>query len=100
MAVGNMDMDREELVEYKVKPEIGSDGQVKNYFWKSADKEIEIKVEEVLIFKAHELPPGTRITIEVPICPKCGEYYACKQLHDCPGCGFNWKDWVDREYLY
>lgn len=54
---------------------------------------------------AASLPPGSRVTIEVPDCPECGdpadirvdvlskhtEWPACS-------CGFNWAEWTREQY--
>jgi hypothetical protein len=56
---------------------------------------------------ATSMPPGSRVTIEVPCCPSCGdpadmnvgtgetpshrEWPACR-------CGFSWKNWVEENF--
>jgi hypothetical protein len=56
---------------------------------------------------AASMPPGSRVTIEVPCCPDCGdpadmnvgtgetpnhrEWPSCR-------CGFSWKNWVEDNF--
>lgn len=47
---------------------------------------------------AGRMPPGSRVTIEVPCCPKCGDPADMNETTgfdwpDCD-CGFSWKDWA------
>ena len=60
---------------------------------------------EVIDYPALAYPPGTKITISIPCCPKCGnpadsnsimpgERY---EISDCD-CGFNWNNWTDEQY--
>lgn len=50
---------------------------------------------------AQQHPPGTRVTIEVPCCPECGDPADIngsdgtmhKEWPDCD-CGFSWSKWV------
>lgn len=52
---------------------------------------------------ARSVPPGTRVVIEIPCCPQCGdradmcmgtgENADFKEWPDC-NCGFSWKNWV------
>ena len=37
-------------------------------------------------------PPGTKVTVLVPVCPECG-----MDSGDC-GCGYDWKAWVEQQY--
>ena len=52
--------------------------------------------------RSNTFPPGTRIRVEFPECPECGEPappicdwgnggYKCN-------CGFDWKEWTEVEY--
>lgn len=54
-----------------------------------------------LEMRATQYPPGTRVTIEVPCCPKCGDPADCNEPKeygrtwpDCE-CGFSWTNWVN-----
>jgi hypothetical protein len=57
---------------------------------------------------ARTFPPGTKITIEEPLCPHCGELRepahpgigAAKVVYKgpCQGCGFDWDKWVLETY--
>lgn len=50
--------------------------------------------------RADTFPPGTRVTISVPVCPECGESselaFHCK--NDRCDCGFDWKSWITDKY--
>lgn len=55
---------------------------------------------------AKHFPPGTKITIEVPCCPRCDEPLDCgpnpeTKAIEYPAtcdCGFDWKAWVADRY--
>lgn len=67
------------------------------------------KQEEGKVLKleipAESLPPGSRVTIEIPCCPECGDpadintdwnetytvWPSCK-------CGFSWENWVNENF--
>lgn len=58
-----------------------------------------LDTDETLDFETCKYPPGTRITVEVPVCPTedCDEL----RTHDedeCVGCGFDWKEWDEDRY--
>lgn len=81
--------------------------QVEPRWWTYADGDKEGGYEhEPLALDAKLFPPGTVITVEEPVCPKCEEprepnYKDGKYL---PGfaakcdCGFDWDNWVGEEY--
>ena len=54
---------------------------------------------------ASSMPPGSRVTIEVPVCPKCGDpadiKVDCLEKHkewpDCD-CGFSWNEWAKNNF--
>jgi|GEM_PF-3542796 len=59
---------------------------------------------EIINYPAVAYPPGTKITISVPCCPKCSEPSGINsdasgkyEISDCT-CGFSWKDWTDKQY--
>lgn len=61
---------------------------------------------EVLELKidARRVPPGTRVTIEIPCCPECGEVAdmrepkgRARKWPNCQ-CGFSWSKWAQEEY--
>lgn len=51
------------------------------------------------------MPPGSRVTIEVPCCPKCGDpadtFTDCvktyKKWPNCK-CGFSWRKWTEENF--
>ena len=58
-----------------------------------------------LEMKATQYPPGTRVTIEVPCCPKCGDPADMnggdgKDYRKWPNCdcGFSWRKWVEANF--
>jgi len=66
------------------------------------EKEGEEPVEDITLLPAH-FPPGTRITISVPVCPDCST--PADFSHDfktgvtgkCE-CGFDWEAWTLSEF--
>ena len=55
------------------------------------DEEIQA-IEGNIEFDAKAFPPGTRVFIEVPLCPTCNmEPELCE-------CDFDWKAWVNYEF--
>lgn len=54
---------------------------------------------------AKTMPPGSRVTIEVPCCPNCGEpadmfHDSLEKVKEWPACrcGFSWKNWVEDNF--
>ena len=55
---------------------------------------------------ANKYPPGTRVTIELPSCPNCGDgadtwtEIGMKEYREWPNCkcGFSWKKWVEANF--
>lgn len=41
-------------------------------------------------------PPGTKVTISVPCCPKCGQRVEICKIDEY--CGFDWDEWTRTEY--
>ena len=41
---------------------------------------------------AKHFPPGTRVIVETPVCPKC------EIIQELCECGFDWKEWADCEF--
>lgn len=65
----------------------------------SYPKEGDDEIEGNVILAAEDFPPGTRIIIQEPICPKCGEIYEnCMVRGGDNPCDFDWKQWVDETY--
>jgi hypothetical protein len=67
---------------------------------KEEDGEV-LKIE----LDARTMPPGSRVTIEVPCCPKCGEPADFsgkdgKRYRKWPKCrcGFSWAKWVEEHF--
>jgi hypothetical protein len=57
--------------------------------------------EENLDIDSNLFPPGTRVTIAVPVCPECAtpnqQVNMSKGMEPCE-CGFDWKTWTENEY--
>lgn len=52
-----------------------------------------------LVFRPEDFPPGTKIVVSEPLCPKCGECYEnCMARRDDDDCDFDWKAWAESEY--
>jgi len=65
----------------------------------SFPKEGDEEVEGDVTFAAKDFPPGTRIIIQEPLCPKCRETYEnCMVRNGSDSCDFDWKQWVDEMY--
>jgi len=52
--------------------------------------------EKLLELSPKNFPPGTKITISLPCCPKCGEDVEECRIDD--DCDFDWDLWRDNEY--
>jgi hypothetical protein len=52
-----------------------------------------------LTFDPKNFPPGTKITVEEPLCPKCGEIYEnCMARGSGDACDFDWRSWAEELY--
>ena len=52
---------------------------------------------------AKHFPPGTVVSVKVPLCPDCGEGFDCSYNHESGeisacNCGFDWPLWTDHRY--
>jgi hypothetical protein len=55
---------------------------------------------------ARTFPPGTRVVVQEPVCPQCGETRSIKYpppkrgplFDDKCDCGFDWKAWTLEQY--
>ncbi len=56
------------------------------------DGDMSADYDNIIEIKAKRLPPGAKITIEVPCCPHC------QVESDLCECGFDWEEWRDIEY--
>lgn len=61
-----------------------------NSFWEG-DKQDDDH-EDPIVLDAKTLPPGTKVTIEFPLCPKC------YMSQECCNCGFDWHNWAEEEF--
>lgn len=85
---------------YEMKPDlyegdpVGS--EIKPRFECFCEGDMQSDFEETVSFSAKDFPPGTKITVELPCCPECGQdVETCKELGDCD---FDWDNWVAGEY--
>ena len=52
-----------------------------------------------IIFDPVDYPPGTRIIIQEPLCPECGEIYDnCMVRGGNHPCNFDWELWAEEQY--
>lgn len=71
----------------------------------SGDKDSE-NTREALKLAPRTFPPGTRVVIHEPVCPRCGDTRSVKYptpkrgplFDDNCECGFDWKNWTLGEY--
>jgi len=62
--------------------------------WKcffEGDKDESEDRDDIVLSPVH-FPAGTRVTIEVPVCPECDEEA------ECCSCGFDWDAWIIDTY--
>lgn len=78
--------------------------QLKPRWIAGVEKEGDCSLGDVISFNAMHFPPGTRVVIEVPDCPKCGKSSEMniptefdREWPDCD-CGFSWTEWAKDEY--
>jgi len=64
----------------------------------SAEKEGDGELTGDIVLDPSLFPPGTRVIIEIPVCPKCGEDYELCNSEIDRDCDFDWKQWVESEY--
>lgn len=76
----------------------GSSGDEVKKQWLLRDRSGTEFKQEVKLNAAY-FPPGTRITISVPMCPNCQEPAEenCPDIFDCE-CGFSWGKWTLHKY--
>lgn len=70
--------------------------------WAEGDKDGPGPMDAELVLYAGIWPPGTKVTVEVPCCPKCGLPASINALelimNEFCECGFNWKEWATNKY--
>jgi hypothetical protein len=48
-----------------------------------------------IVLSPQAFPPGTKITISLPVCPECHtDSECCQSSH----CSFDWKEWTENMY--
>lgn len=66
----------------------------------SVEKEGEVEIGDIITLNSHTFPTGTRVLIQVPVCPQC-ETYTADQMDEnkkCFECGFDWGKWAIDNY--
>lgn len=69
--------------------------------WAAGDKDPEGPIGVALQFDATHFPPGTKVIVQVPCCPDCGEdarYDPVSDTFPNCDCGFSWFEWADARY--
>lgn len=64
----------------------------------SVEKEGMVEIGPIVELDAEHFPPGTKIRIMEPVCPECGDTPWKDHAQWVCSCGFNWKEWTEREY--
>lgn len=57
--------------------------------------------EAPLRFDPKDYPPGTKIVLTEPLCPKCGECYQncmVRGYGNQDECNFDWNQWAEEQY--
>jgi len=57
--------------------------------------------KEPIILDVALLPPGTKVIVKEPACPKCGEVYGNCMVRGYGNeneCDFDWKNWAEEQY--
>lgn len=52
--------------------------------------------EDDITFKSSDYPAGTKITVEIPQCPKCQQ--DAEMCKDDKNCSFDWNEWTENKY--
>ena len=97
-----------ELVEtewFEMKPDVygGKDFDEHIPMWNGyadGDKQDDT-TRQPLVFDPKDYPPGTKIVVKEPVCPKCGEVFENCMVRGCGGgndCDFDWKEWAEDRY--
>jgi hypothetical protein len=78
--------------------------QIKPQWWCYAEGDMQDDTgPDPIRLKAKHFPPGTKVVVSVPICPKCGESadmaldFTTGKMGKCD-CGFNWEEWARDQY--
>lgn len=63
------------------------------YWWMYADGDMDSDTSRgPIALDPKAFPPGTKVTVEIPVCPECD----CHP-ENCQ-CGFDWKQWAEEQY--
>ena len=72
--------------------------------WEGEGDKGDVDTFHVMMLKALRYPPGTRVTVEVPVCPHCNVFdadialnYDTGEMGKCE-CGFDWQAWTRERY--
>jgi hypothetical protein len=62
-----------------------------------SEKEGATEIDGFIKLNPSAFPPGTRVLIQVPMCPNCGLNAEYAENLKCE-CGFDWNAWVEDKY--
>ena len=85
----------------EMKPDLYAGESCDNYrpTWVvSIPKQGEERLSGNLELDPHHYPAGTRILIEVPVCPDCDLDAEYKDINGKCECGFDWTAWANNQY--
>ena len=68
--------------------------------WGEGDKDGPGPVGDVITLQADHFPIGSKLTVEVPLCPECQWPAPVPSIdgYKCYGCEFDWQAWALEEY--
>jgi hypothetical protein len=92
------DMNYKEVMRGEMKPDV-YDGpecdSIKPYWYMYADGDMDGDYVEKILMQAKAFPPGTRIIVQEPCCPKCD---MVRELCIADDCDFDWDAWTMDTY--
>ena len=95
-----------QVMEAECRPDIYERGHPKHWFGSAeGDKDGPTEVgdsDNVIHLAASTFPPGTRIIVEMPACPKCGTSIDLIEIDKVSGLceceEYNWREWIEDRY--
>lgn len=61
-----------------------------------ADGDMDSDYSDTLEFDSKHFPPGTKVLVQEPLCPKCGQIPELCRSDEC--CDFDWDAWIEDRY--
>lgn len=62
------------------------------------EKEGKTEIDGCIELDPSTFPPGTKILIQVPLCPTCQLDADCSNGGGICDCGFDWNRWTEEQY--